>query len=515
MRALTASAIRAKGERAIAEALRDLPKGRACDAIRGVLEEEGAALGGAMGVAVTGIVSSGKSTLVNALIGGDLLATGYHAMTFVSAVLRYAEALEILESGKPITRDELLARSGRKADGSHADTSGFEVRGPWPYLRWFDLVDTPGFDSAFDEDTVQAMAAFGLTAEKIRERTFSDLVRADAVVTVLNHANLSQEEAAMLSRFHTGEDDRPPLSPVTCLGVLTKLEDQWRPADPELDPLAVGERHVRRLMAQPEAARLFYKVVPVCSMVGATAATLTEEDFTDLVSLTDAPPETVLSALKSRAHFARADLPVAADRRAALLARFTPYGVHLACGLLRNGATTPAALREELDRRSGLPGLRSLLVRHFGRRRDLIKVARVVARAHALTAGLPGDPRDRRAAQVALRHVTDLARDDQDLIELDLLARWYEGKLTLPDGIAEEFRRAAGEEGTSVAERLGLAPGTPLADLEKAACARLGVWRASPLLSPDAVPIVQVLERRYELLCDRVRTARSLLEDGP
>ncbi|MFD0634956.1 hypothetical protein ACFQ9X_28910 [Catenulispora yoronensis] len=280
--------------------------------------------------------------------------------------------------------------------------------------------------------------------------------------------------------------------------------------------MRVGERDAQQIMKQPEAARLLLRVFPVCSMVGAAAATLDETDFGDLEELSKAPVRVLLKSLITVEKFGGAELPVSSERRLALGHRFRPYGIHLACGLIRDGVDSVEQLRTELDARSGLPELRSLLVNHFGRRRDLLKVTRVVTRVSALnTDDLSADARERFAVDSALRRVADLVRDDQDLAEYEVLTRLYDGRLVVPEDLAQEFRRAAGEHGASVADRLNLTPSTPLAVLEATALDRLAASRDSLLvLDPHAVSVLRAIERRYELIVHRVRTARALLEDG-
>ena len=66
--------------------------GEALRRARTTLEAAQAHLGEPMVVALVGRVSSGKSTLTNALLGSDLVATGARELTFNVNVLRHGDA---------------------------------------------------------------------------------------------------------------------------------------------------------------------------------------------------------------------------------------------------------------------------------------------------------------------------------------------------------------------------------------------------------------------------------------
>ncbi|MBZ9639524.1 dynamin family protein [Streptomyces sp. PSKA30] len=522
----TESPLRQRAESALDLALKRLPPGPDTRRVRHVLEQGRHALGTPMRVAVAGVVSSGKSTLVNALVGGEPMATGLTPVTFTVSVLRHADEPAVtvhFHDGRPPERHGLasLARFTARMPQARVPEgiAWVEVRGPFPYLRSFDLVDTPGFGSQFEADAQAALTALGLTTEAVSAVTADQLTRADAVLAVLN-AGVSRSDADLLARLR---GNGFAVSPVTCVGVLTKAELAWpgEAGRPVGDPLAATRRTAERIIADPEMARLFHDVHPVCSKVAEAAFAMGDEEFTDLVSLARTDPALLEKRLRVHRAFATRpydDLPLPPERRAPLVGQFSQYGIALATALIREGVDTPDELRAELDRRSGMGSLREALVRHFGRRRDLIKLGRILDSVHALDVDGPdvsgGDPRTRAAVRNALRQVTDLERDELAFAELRMLRRWYRGEIALPEAEAAELRIAMGERGASVAERLGLPPATVLTEMERTALERLGHWRASPVAGqPGGRALVQVMERRYEQLCHRVRAARALLEE--
>jgi hypothetical protein len=519
--------VRREADGALRAALARLPPGAGTQGVRAVLEAQVCALAAPLRVAVAGRVSSGKSTLVNALVGGDLMATGIMPVTFAVSVLRYAGtpslAVHFTDRRPPLHLPvaRLADVTARDASGNTA-TSGIdrvEVCGPYPYLRQFDLVDTPGFDSPHQEDTDEAMRALGTTPEEVTAVSARQLHLADAVVAVLN-VGVSRPDADLLRRFH-GDGGGFTSTPITSIAVLTKVEALWpgeigRKAG---DPLDTAWRHARRIMGGPETARLFHEVRPVCSKVALAAATFTEEDFADIAELALVEPATLERRLGHRTAFAtRAydDLPVPPHRRAGLAERFSPYGLALACRLVRDGVGDQSELRRELDERSGVPDLRAKLADRFGRRSDLIKLGRIVEKVRDIPRRLPAgmDPRDRAAVEDAVQKVTDLERHEPTFGELVALRRHYDGSLRLPADEADELEQVLGEHGRSIAARLGLPASAAWDDLERAALDRLDYWHRSPTeYAEGGRAAVRVVTRRYEQMYARLRQARAILED--
>ncbi|MFD3503962.1 dynamin family protein [Streptomyces sp. NPDC058676] len=509
-------------------ALRSLPDGPAAQPVRVALLGAHEALHAPLRVAVAGRVSSGKSTLVNALIGDELLVTGINPVTFTVCVLRHAPtpSLTVRFSGgtgpesRPLSDLHLL--TARDADGAEPEgLDHVEIRGPFPHLGAFELVDTPGFGSRYTADTAAAMRALGVTPDAVARSTAGQLRRSDAVIAVLNTA-LAGQDADLLTRFRGADGTSPSLTPITAIGVLTKVELLWpgEVDDPRDDVLALGRDHARRIMADPGTRRLLHDVIPVCSKLSEGAAGLTEEEVADLAILSRTPEALLRARLDDRRGFATRqydDLPLPPERRGALVARLSQYGVFLASRLVREGADTPAELGQALEAASGMEHLRRTLLSHFGERSELIKLGRIVDAARDLrTRQAPAeDPRVRARIGDALRMVTDWEHDEPAFVELRLLQQWYERRLDIPDAAGEELERAVGERGTSVADRLGFPhSSTPpsLARLERAALERVAHWRRSSMVTtPGLRQVAPVLERRYAQLYDRVRQARILL----
>jgi hypothetical protein len=470
---------------------------------------------------VVGRVGIGKSTLINALIGGDVLVTGKDPTTCAVTVLRNdpVPSLTIqVRHGRPARRlplsslTEVTARgtadAQNTADACPGDVPLVELRGPYRYLRGFDLVDTPGFDSPYAADTQACVATFGSIPD---DPTASPdhLAQAHAVVSVLKVDGIFRSDADVLARFRPDGGFVP--RQITSLAVLTRVEKLW-PGEPGreiVDPLTSAARNARLIMTDPATTHRFAEVYPVCSKVASAANTLTDADLDDLLALARLPATALNRWLADRSTFGRAErdgVTVPPARRAALAGRFTPYGISLACDLIRQGACDVPGLRDALSERSGITGLRSLLLQRFGARDDLIKLARAVEVVQQIPAHLPTgmDPRRRAAVEEAVAAVAALRTDELAFEEFELLRDHDAGVFPLAPEVAVELRRLAGDHGRSAAARLGLPDGTPLPELEELARQRLA-----------GRPVVPVIRRRYEQLFTRIVQARHLLEEIP
>ncbi|GIF20378.1 hypothetical protein BJ973_001717 [Actinoplanes tereljensis] len=462
-----------------------------------------------MRVALVGRVSSGKSTLANALLGGDLAPTGVEELTFNVNWLSHGPRRELtvhFTDGRPPSRrdpDELTALTVRARDGDQEHQrllraiDYLRVTDPNPYLRSFDLIDTPGLDSVFHADSQNTLRFLGRTGDDVRAESAAHARKADALIVVFARG-LAANEDEMLSDF-VGPDFGGG-GPITTVAALTKVELSWPQA---ADPMAEGRRLAERVMSAPGARRLLFDVRPVASLVGSAAATFTTDEYADLVALAEVEPDILEKRVRRGPYFATRDyddLPLDAGRRAALLRRFGQYGIVLACSLLRDGIDTEELLRTELTARSGMTGLKRLLVDHFGNRGDLIKLRGALDQAYQLGSTL--DLRD------TMSPLLTLEQDEHAFAELRVLRHYYDGGLTFTAEDAADLLRVTGEYGTTAADRLGLPSGTPPDRLAEAARERLAEWAErdlDPSYAGRSRRAVQVVRRSYERLATQLR----------
>ncbi|MGH3897661.1 MAG: hypothetical protein ACRDTA_05285, partial [Pseudonocardiaceae bacterium] len=266
--------------------------------------------------------------------------------------------------------------------------------------------------------------------------------------------------------------------------------------------------------------RMLYEIRPACSLVGAAAEAFTEEEFEDLLQLAKLEPRSLERRIAHAPFFTRReypDMPMPANRRAALFHRFGGYGITLATRLIRDGVQATDDLRDALADLSGLADLRKLLLNHFGNRRDLIKLRRVIDQVRALPmrldAHLAGP--ERVALADAVAEVERLALNEHAFQELTVLQHHYDGRLGLSAQQVTELLRVTGEHGQHITARLGLPAQASVAEMAEHARHRLAYWSqtaADPTADGGSREVSRLLQRSYERILHHIERARLHLE---
>ena len=492
-------------------------------ALRRALEDGRDHIDGPMRVAIVGKIKAGKSTMMNALLGERLAATGTEELTFNVNWFRHGHERELIvhfKDGRPPEArglEELRALTGRQESNRELLRSirHIEVRHPARLLRRFDLVDTPGLRSAFGDDERNTLEFLGLGADDLDDLTVQASRGADAVLCLFSRG-MGESDQALVRSFRG-----PALAhatPINAIGVLTKVDDYWPEHE---DPFAAGARIAARLASDPAVERVFYAVLAVSGQLGFAAGTLTADELATVDELAALPAELVAKRLRYADRFAARefeDLPVPVPERAAVLARLGRYGVHLASSLRRAGLAGDE-LRAELLERSGVRALRDLVLAHFGNRALLIKAEAAIQRGLAEAGGVrrAHDDQTRRAAGAAAAALERLFRREPAFAELDLLRCYYQDPdaYALRDGEREELLRITGEAGPTAAARLGLDERAMPSEMAAVAERRLAHWREHSLsLAADARAndAARGMASAYERIVFHVREASRHLE---
>jgi hypothetical protein len=410
-------------------------------------------------IVVTGPVSSGKSTLVNALVGRRVAPTGAGECTRLTA--RYVRG--------PVDRlDVVLADGSRRplplAEGGRVPAAVGDRLGVDPgdvdhllvsltseALDGLTVVDTPGAGSA----------------RRPRGPARGAADAAEAALVVLPPTALPEEIAGLADAARHG-----PAGVVAVLGRADTVGD-------EADAAAVADGLSRRLGTRVGA------VTPVIGLLAETAVTgaLVTADVAALRALAADPGTN--AALVDPELFTTAPSPVDPTTRARLLDLLDRRGVGLALALLR--ARPDAGVGDvcaALLAASGLDRVVDRLRTEVRGRVDLLATVaaerRVAALAEAERAALRADRR--RGAPDGgdrdLVRLTDLLEDLRarpvhvDLALTEAAARHGSGALPLPDDLAADLALLA-DPGADLAGRLGL----PAGELAGHAARRAAAWR--------------------------------------
>ncbi len=452
-------------------------------------------------VAIAGKVKAGKSTLLNALVGEQIAPTDAGECTRVITWYRDGHSPKIVMDPKegpprqlPVNRQDgalIIDLQGTPAEALNR----LVVNWPSPSLRATTLIDTPGIAS-MSTDTSRRTLAF-LTPEDDAP------TEADAVIYLMRH--LHATDAEFLESFRDQGVSRA--NSVNTLAVLSRADEIGAG---RVDAMFSAKTIAQRYRKDPTLRALCQGVVPVAGLLAQTGRTLRQAEFDALARLSQAPREEVDGLLLSTDRFRRVDCatapPIQSDKgsevRSGLLDRFGLFGLRLSVTLIRQGTNTPAALAEELIRRSGLDELREVLNMQFAERRDLLKARSALV---ALNSVLHGDPR--AGVGPLLGDVERILAGAHEFTELRLLSALRSGVVNLPKADLDEAERLLGGSGGAPEMRLGQPPDAGTQELRQAALEALGRWRRraeNPISGRAVVDACRVLVRSCEGMVARL-----------
>ncbi|MFI5780814.1 dynamin family protein [Nocardia sp. NPDC051570] len=439
-----------------------------------------------MRVALAGTLKSGKSTLLNALIGEEIAPTDATECTRVVTWFRRSAAprIDLVARGErrrlPVLRPggRLTLDLGVPADSVERLT----VCWPSSLLDDYTVIDTPGTSS---------------NSRDVSERTLALLApedgpcEADAVVYLMR--DLRDTDVQLLQRIQrqmtTGG------GPLGVVGVLSRAD--------EIDggrgeSLASAHRLSAALAEAPELRGLHQSFIPVSGLLALRGQTLRGTEFLALRALAAMGPGALDTALISAARFAAPenDLPVSAADRHHLVEAFGLFGIRMAVTMIRNGCGDAPALSRELVRHSGLDELRRTLNIQFGQRNEQL-------RAHAALSMLARVlSRHPTAATPELsNHVARLLADTHMFTELRLLSSIRATRLSEDD--RARATRVLGGTGTGAQQRLALPADASMAECRAVALRAIDYWRGrldNPLLDPVTATTCRAAARSCEAI---------------
>ena len=480
---------------ATARVYRSDPAYRQRPDIVGQLDRIGARLNEPLRIALAGTLKSGKSTLVNALVGECIAPTDATEATRIVTWFRHgptpratANHVGGRRSNVPIVRT---------ADGTGGLTFEFETLHPddvadidveWPAeeLTAATIIDTPGTSSLTPD----------VSARTLRLLVPPDGVpRVDAVVFLLRTLNAA--DIALLKQI--GDLVGGSAGALGMIGVASRADEIGAG---RIDAMLSARDVAKRFTTELDRTGICQAVVPVSGLLALTARTLRQSEFAALQKLTGVEPAALNTAMLSADRFVRDDptLPVDSATRAQLLDRFGMFGLRISLALLRAGVDDADSLAADLLERSGLVALREVIDQHFAQRSDQLKshTALVALRRFVQRHPTPATPR-------ILADIEPLLADTHAFEELRLLSQLRSRPTTLTEDEMASLRRIIGGSGTAAASRLGLSAERPQ-DGPRAAFAAAQRWRRRaehPLNDPFTSRACRAAVRSAEALVAR------------
>ena len=456
-------------------------------------------------VAIAGRLKSGKSTLVNALIGRRVAPTEVGECTRIVTQFRYGTADRVDVVRRDGSRVSLpLDESGmipQRLGVPRSEISYVDVALTSDHLTDLMVVDTPGLSSA--NSVVSAGARRFLFNEApidddIDDDSVGALSGAEAIVYVFTQS-VRADDVAALEAFRS-ISARLSSNPINSLGLFNKVDklaggtaDPW----PVAGPLAADQAAVLR--------RVVSDVVPIVGLLAETteAGRLTAADCEALRTLAGLPDSDRTVLLASVDLFANRECPVSRESRERLLRLLDLYGIGFAIAhLVANPQLATSELIRLLHQVSGFPRLRETLNHAFRWRSDAIKAGWALSSLEKIASHAPR-PQDRELLRDAIERV--LQQPDYHRLRLLEVAQLVTtGAVDLPDQMEGELTRLALSNDPRFILNL---PAAAPEQLSQAALEAATRWRAYAVAgaSPAQSRVALVAHRGFFLLSQRVR----------
>lgn len=468
-------------------------------------------------VAVAGRIKSGKSTLVNALIGRRVAPTDVGECTRLVTRFQYGT----------VDRVEVVMTDGTKqvlpfsADGTIPAELGLDIDKVShietyltnAVLQRMTVIDTPGLGSLDAASVRRTEGLLGARREaepdsepaedELDDTSRSAVAGAEAVLYVVTQSVRADDQQA-LAAFTAATASREA-GPVNAIAVLNKADtiaaESVQGADGDVWKAA-------SILAEKQAGTLKPRVADVLPVIGLLAETSESGGFTSadaeaLRKLAALDDEVLEMMLMSADIFTTWECDIPAGIRTRVLERLDLYGARRAVESIRaEPSITAGALRRTLLEASGLEAVRARLNTVFAARADGIKAAAALASITAL-AHASGDPAERGRVHDAIEVL--LAKPEAHQLRLlEALTLVASGAVDMPADLTEEVLRVGSN--ANVAVQLGM-PGSGRAELAEEALERAGWWRsfASFGATPAQSRVAHVVHRAYFLIWQQLR----------
>jgi hypothetical protein len=486
-------------------------------------------------LAVAGRIKSGKSTLVNALIGRRVAPTDVGECTRLVTRFQYGtvDRIEVvMKDGRRTTiafapdggiPADLGGIGGLAAAGANGPSSSsldavshLEAYLTSALLTDVTVIDTPGLGSmdAASVSRTEALLGAGPQGDRVDDENgdaAGDLDQvsefavagAEAVVYVFTQS-VRADDTKVLAAFTAATASREA-GPVNALAVLNKADtvnpdsvdgsggDVWRAAE---------------ILARSQAAVLRPRVADVLPMNGLLAETaetgaFTAADAEALRALAGVDPALFGAMMMAGDLFTSLEAPVDSPARVRLLQLLDLYGINIAVQILRaEPAVSAGELRRQLLARSGVQEFRRRLGEVFRLRADGIKASAALASISALAAACD-DPNEQQRVHDGIEMLLQRPQAHQ-LRLLEALTLVSGGAVQMDSELTAEILRLGGS--TKPDEQLGL-PGRGSVELQTAALERAGWWRsfASFGATPGQSRVAHVVHRAYFLMWQELK----------
>lgn len=470
-------------------------------------------------LAIIGKISSSKSTLVNAILGGkDIVATGCNELTYNVNWLTYgndSDDIEIVfkDGNRDIKpRAEWLKLANRHSEDEneltdeqkqYADNIKY-IRVPHSceILKYVNIIDTPGLYSYYRTDSQN-------TIDFLKE------VKPDAVVMLFTKSVLEEDLETLKAFQGDSKQSLFALSPLNAIGMLAKIDENWKSTEPDKKPYITAERVISSLMKEePQLTQSFFSIIPIASLLGMSSYTI-ETDKHILRKMASTENDILRSVLKSKMHFLQEceKITLSKEEKLKLYNRYGLYGIYELVSYLKHKPQAEIQeISEYLKKISGFDVFMRLLISHFRDRAVLIKAQNSI---HSIIDICEKESKDTSNIQRQTIAKTIQEKVLTELMSIHEYKEWkylmqiYEGKFKqLNSDMIEEYKTICGEYGNAVVKKLDMDSSATTEEMLIKATSRSSYWSQQysikRIRNPKESELCKVMAESYSTLNKRI-----------
>lgn len=469
-------------------------------------------------LAVIGKISSSKSTLVNAILGGgNIVATGCSELTYNVNWLTYGDEssdIEIIfkDGHREVKPRAEWAKLANRLDEEgelnetqkqYADSIKY-IRVPYSceILKYVNIIDTPGLYSYYRTDSQNTI-------------NFLKEVKPDAVVMLFTKSVLAEDLETLKAFQGDGKQALFSLSPLNAIGLLAKIDANWRSTEDEKNPYTTAERVIDSLMREePQLAQSFFSILPIASLLGMSSFSV-GEDICLLRKLVPIEEDSLRYVLKSKMHFLKGceGIEISKEEKTNLYNKYGLYGIYeLVQSLKKEPLVDAKDLSQHLKNISGFDRFMRLVISHFRDRSVLIKAQnsiQAIIDACEYEINNTADAQKQTIVKKIQEKVLTELMSIHEYKEWKYLMLIYEGKFkNVKEEMIEEYKTVCGEYGNAAINKLGLDNSSTIEDMREKANVRSSYWsqqyNIARIRNPKEAELCKVMSESYSILGKRI-----------
>ncbi len=422
-------------------------------------------------LAVVGAIKAGKSTLMNALLGENLV-TGTTEATYRPVWFKYAEKKSLKINFKddiksPIVApiDDLYFWTDRKAGKNNPDIENVAFITFYTnnlILKNIEFIDTPGLKSSHESDSNSSYKLTGIGMNNIDELdklTKEEASNADAILYAFSKS-MHEKDQEFIKAFN--DDLTSDSTPLNTLAAFTKFDHHW---PQENNPAqAVQEKIINKLKTYDPIKKNINDILPISAVIAQNLNEFDENDFNILKKLNELEFNELKDILETgeEAFLEEEDINLTNEEKVRILKKFGLYGIYLAVNLVNEGKNIDD-IKDFLIEKSGIAGLYKKIKQHFGNRSFYIKLQSIVNRIEKSVNDLTRDiekSENKESLQKILEFVhaqtEELKVKNHIFKELRLLEDYYQNIVKLDEDEAEDLLAITGKYGTHCEAKLSV-----------------------------------------------------------